>query len=185
MPDHMASIVDWYGPFRGATKSELLKDARSAARKDFGAGLYMAIGHAPSVGRGRTTLQYIGIGDPLVSRLGNNHHAMREISITQLWLGEVATAGIPGRRTKRAEPHLDIVEWAHAYFLRIPVNARKKINPPQSSCIVLNRWWQQDYETPTDRPAARWADVIEFDSIRSTVNLVWFGARGRIARRNV
>lgn len=185
MPDHMASIVDWYGPFTGVGKEDLFKNARNAARADFGSGLYMAIGHAPNIAKGRTTIQYVGIADPLVSRLYESHHRLGSMALTAMWLGEIATAGIPGRRAKKTDPHLDIVEWAHAYFLRIPVNERKTINPPRSSCIVLNRWWATDYETPAERPAARWADILEYNVLRNTANLCWFGRKGRIVSKIV
>jgi hypothetical protein len=100
--------------------------------------------------------------------------------MTSLWLGEAGVAGIPGRRQKRIDPHLDIVEWASAYFLALPHNEKKRAMPPPVSCVVVNRWWSIDGQNEEARPAARWADVIEYDRDRGTANLIWFGAKARV-----
>lgn len=122
----------------------------------------------------------MGVGDPLHTRLNGNHHKLGTFSVTALWLGEVSVAGVPGRRRKKINPHLDIVEWASTCFLKLPFNEKKRSTPPPISCVVLNRWWGTDYETEAERPVARWADIIEYDSARETANLVWFGARARV-----
>lgn len=179
MADNIASVVDWFGPFTGETRDEMLKEARKAGRAHFGDGLYAAVGHGLTVRRGPRTLLYMGVGAPLYSRLIPTHHKLSKVSITSLWLGEISVAGIPGRRKKKINPHLDWVEWASVHFLKLPFNNRKRTRPP-GSCVVINRWWSTDYETEQARPAARWADVIEYDATRGTANLVWFGAKGRV-----
>jgi hypothetical protein len=78
------------------------------------------------------------------------------------------------------DPNLDIAEWMTAYFLRIPFNDRKSLNPPLLSAVILNRWWRIDYETASTRPVARWADVIEWNQLTKTANLCWFGRTGRV-----
>ena len=180
MASNIATVVDWFGPYTGPTREELLRNARQAARKDYDHGLYAAIGHGLKVRRGPRTLLYMGVGDPLFTRLDGKHHKLSTFSLTSLWLGEVSVAGVPGRRIKKINPHLDIVEWASAYFLRPPFNERKHRTEPPMSCVVVNRWWGTDYNTKADRPVARWADIIEFDADRKSANLVWFGARGRV-----
>ncbi|MGF7172758.1 GIY-YIG nuclease family protein [Azospirillum doebereinerae] len=178
----ISSVVDWFGPYRS------LKDARTVARQDFGGGLYAAIGwskiegRSPNQYRGRPTLQYIGIAENLGGRLTETHHKIGlrgNIEIASIWLGEVASYGVPGRRRKKIEPHLDIVEWATAFFLRTQYNEMKR-TPPRCSCFVLNRWWSTDYETSIDRPVSRWADVIEYNIYTGSANLCWFGRNGRV-----
>ncbi len=87
---------------------------------------------------------------------------------------------MPGRRAKRTNPHLDIVEWMTAYFLRISFNDRKRVNPPTTQAVILNRWWDTDYETVVERPVARWVDVIEWNPLKNTANLCWFGRTGKV-----
>lgn len=178
MADNIATIVDWYGPYKDVAA------ARSAARSDYAAGLYVAIGHGEQKRRGPVEMLYVGISDNLVDRIGPAHATLSKLSISGLWLGEIATAGIPGRRQKRTDPHLDIVEWMTAYFLHVPFNARKVINPPNLSAVVLNRWWKIDYETACDRPVRRWADVIEWNTTSEIANLCWFGTKPRVVRLN-
>lgn len=156
----------------------MLKAAQKASG-DIGNGLYVAVGHGLAVRRGPRTMLYMGVGAPLSLRLTPQHHKLSTISITSIWLGEVAVAGIPGRRKKKINPHLDLVEWASIFFMKLPHNQRKN-TPPFRSCVVVNRWWGTDYETEMERPAARWADIIEYDAVRRTANLVWFGSKGRV-----
>lgn len=182
MAENIATVVNWYGPFTGSDPVDLLKRAQAAAKKDFAIkGLYAAVGYKGPIRRGPRTLLYVGVGNPLADRLVPRHHRLGTISLESLWLGEVDVPGIPGRRKKRIDPHLDAVEWSLAYFLEILHNVRKRRTPPPVSCVVLNRWWRKDdYETETPRPVARWPDLVEYDSWRGTANLVWFGKRARV-----
>ena len=185
MTDIIAKIVNWFGPFTGSDHASILQSARIAASNDWiGPGMYAAVGNEGDTRRrGPRTLRYVGVGDPLAARLGQAHHKLGVSStVSQLWLGELAVAGIPGRRLKRINPHIDIAEWALAYFLKIPDNEKKTMFPPDRSCVLVNRWWGTDYETPTERPTARWADVVEWDATRRSANLVWFGDRARVVR---
>lgn len=170
----MASIVNWYGPYSD------LNSARAAARIDYVDGLYAAIGYNKDSRVGRPTLQYVGVGSPLHTRLSKDHHKLSKIDITSIWLGEVSSFKVPGRRKKKIEPHLDTVEWSIAYFLRTPKNVNKRKNPPPQSCIVLNRWLGRDYETPMSRPIARWSDIIEYDEIKNSANLCWLGESSHV-----
>jgi hypothetical protein len=180
LAENIATVVDWFGPYVGSDRTTLLQTARTAAQADYGRGLYAAVGHGLEVRRGPRTLLYMGVGDPLYTRLNGSHHKLSTFSLSSLWLGEVSVAGVPGRRRKKINPHLDIVEWASTYFLECPFNERKRRTPPHTSCVVVNRWWGIDYETEAERPVARWADIIEYDAARGTANLVWFGARARV-----
>ncbi len=175
----MATVVDWYGPYTGGNGGAV-RAAQVAAAADYGAGLYMAVGHGQTIRRGPLTLLYMGLSSHLASRVTPAHTTLASLSISSIWMGEIGSAGIPGKRLKRTNPNLDIAEWMSAYFLRIPFNDKKRVNPPQTSAVLLNRWWATDYDTPTSRPVARWADVIEWDLYRQTANLVWFGRTGRV-----
>ena len=175
----MATVVDWYGPYTD-TEQGPVKAAQAAAQADYGGGLYVAVGHGETIRPGPRTLLYCGISENLGNRVSSAHSTLASLSITEIWLGEISSTGIPGRRQKRTNPNLDIVEWMSVFFLRIPHNERKCSNPPTISAVVLNRWWKTDYETPTSRPVPRWADVIEWNSVRRTANLCWFGKTGRV-----
>jgi hypothetical protein len=179
MAESIATVVNWYGPYTGASGGAVLA-AQAAAKAHYRRGLYMAVGHGETIRRGPRKLLYCGISDDLGARVSPAHSKLASLSVTGIWLGEISSTGIPGRRAKRTNPNLDIVEWMSVFFLRIPHNDRKKTNPPTLSAVVLNRWWETDYHTPTSRPAPRWADVIEWDSFRQTANLCWFGHAGRV-----
>lgn len=182
MPEDVGSIVDWYGPYREQHGLDVVTVARRAAHADYGGGLYAAIGHGESVRRGPRTLLYVGVGESLEHRLRNDHHVLSRLSVSDVWLGVVASPGIPGPRRKKVEPHSDIVEWAMAYFLRIPFNQKKTARPPGTSCVILNRWWDKADDSAARRPVSRWADVIEWNRETRTANLCWFGPRPRVVR---
>jgi len=175
MAENIASAVNWYGPYN------TIAEARKAAQSDYKDGLYAIIGYNPDASARRKELLYVGVGAPLSSRLIDSHHKMGSMEIAQIWLGEISSPKKAGKRLKKIEPHLDIVEWMIAYFLCLPNNEKKRASPPDSSGVILNRWFKaEDYETSLPRPVARWADVIEYDAGYGTANLVWFGRRGRV-----
>ena len=79
---------------------------------------------------------------------------------------------------------LDLVEWAHIYTLQLPLNDKKKVNPPDHSTTIYNRWWQKDYETSCkQRPHKDWPDLIDYmgkEFEEEKVKLVWFGGHQEI-----
>ena len=104
MAENIATIVDWYGPLAGKDRAGLLTSAYSAAKNDFNKGFYAAVGRSEGARRGPRELLYIGVGTrSIYRRLVPAHHVFGKahINISQLWLGEVSVAGIPGRRRKR------------------------------------------------------------------------------------
>ena len=163
------AVVDWYGPYT-------LEEARAATR-DFGDGIYMATG----VRKYQRTKQpqYVGIASDLSSRLKRDHHKLSEITRTQeLWLGEIATPRRSGRKVKATDKMLDLTEWAHIYFLQLPLNERKKEQPPDYPITVYNRWWHTDYTTAhRRRPHQQWPDLIDFLDCDYPAKIVWFGKR--------
>jgi hypothetical protein len=182
----LGSIVDWYGPFTQQNGRSAISVANSAAQEHFTSGLYAAIGSGRSERRGPKSLLYMGVGSPLYTRINHQHHVLSKVVVSEIWLGEVASAGVPGRRAKKIDPHLDLIEWASVFFLSLPENERKNVTPPPSSCVILNRWWSPgaDWDRPTKRPVRRWADVIEWNDYTGSANLVWFGRLGRMTALN-
>ena len=160
-----AIVIDWYGPYKD------LPYARKAASKDFEAGLYMAIGKTED--KGKKKLQYIGLTKNLSSRITNSHHKLCEITGDfEIWLGEVASVGIPGKKKQVTDTRLDLAEWAHIFFLKLPLNERKRV-PPKDTVTVLNRWWFPDYERGRKRrPHTDWPDVIDY--WEGGAKIAWF-----------
>jgi hypothetical protein len=162
--------IDWYGPY-----------SRSAAIgkiKDFGAGLYFAIGTPEGKGNHKRRPQYIGISNNnIVSRSTHpRHEVMTKINYDKgLWLGEVSTAEPSGRRLTVTPNTLRYAEWLHVYFMGLPMNTRLN-RPPPNPATLLNRWWRTDYETPRyQRPHPTWPDLIDFAGRDFRARTVWFG----------
>jgi len=118
----LSAIIEWYGPYS-------LEDAKVASKFYYDDGLYMVIGKTK---RQRTPhLQYIGIANDLRERLNGKHHKIPEVTKdASIWLGEVMSPRTPGKKIKVTDRMLDLAEWAHAYFLQLPLNNRKKGSPP-------------------------------------------------------
>jgi len=175
---HVAIIVDWYGPY------EDRRDAARAARDFAGPGLYLAAGKCAYERIRR--IQYIGITGDLTSRLLRPHHKLDQITKeAEYWLGEVGSVGIPGRKAKVTDRRLDLAEWAHSYFLNLPLNERKK-SVPDSPVTVLNRWWRIDCETPwIRRRLPDWPDLIDYRGRQHGAQIAWLGGRRiRVSTRN-
>ena len=163
----IAIIVDWFGPYD-------LPAAREASRRDFGAGAYVAIGKQKY--QSSTWIQYIGISSSnLCQRLAEDHSKLRLITRgRKIWLGEVASVGVSGPKQKRTDFLLDLVEWAHAFFLELPLNERKRLAPPRRAITVVNRWWGTDFFTPKRRrPHTDWPIVIDYAGGGYPVRMSW------------
>ena len=163
------ALVNWFGPYS-------LEDAAPASF-DYKDGLYMAIGKLPY--ERCVYLQYMGLASSLSRRLNNAHHKLgnvtKEVSI---WLGEVESPRTPGKKIKVTDRMLDLAEWAHIYFLKLPLNQKKRKTPPDKQIIVYNRWWKTDYETRFQkRPHADWPDLIDYSENESDTRLIWFGGK--------
>jgi len=155
---------------------------KSCKKFDYDDGLYMVIGKRKN--KQKNMLQYMGLAKKLSSRLNQNHHKIFNVTRDhQVWLGEVTSPRSPGRKLKVTDKMLDLAEWVHVYFLQLPLNEKKKTNPPDRKIIIYNRWWQKDYKTPfLKRPHRDWPDMIDFQGNDSNSKLVWFGSnyiRGR------
>jgi hypothetical protein len=170
----ITAIIDWYGPYTFTEAKEVLK-------RDYLDGLYMIHGKLPD--QSRSVLQYVGIAKNLNSRLNQRHHILSAFleqspRLKCLWLGEVVSPRTPGKKLKATDQMLDLAEWAHAYFLQLPLNTQKKKTPPERSIVIYNRWWHKDYETAhAKRPAREWPDLIDWIDEDYPAKVVWFGEK--------
>ena len=167
---HVAIVIDWFGPYKS------IEEAKIAMNSDYVDGLYMAIGKT-AYQRGKPTLQYVGISKNLKTRVNNKQHKICQISkLNEIWLGEVASTGIAGKKRQATDLRLDLAEWCHSYFLQLPKNDKKTINPPKYPVTVLNRWWFKDYEKKRERrPHSEWPDIIDFIGRDYGAKISWLG----------
>lgn len=163
------ALVNWFGPYR-------MHDAAPASF-DYDDGLYMVIGKCQY--QRRASLQYMGLASSLSRRLNNTHPKLEQVkNDASIWLGEVESPRTPGRKMKVTDRMLDLIEWAHIYFLELPLNEKKKQNPPDGQVVVYNRWWKTDYETRFEnRPHADWPDLIDYSKGEADTRVVWFGGK--------
>lgn len=170
----ITAIIEWFGPYT-------YTEAKLALKSDFADGLYMI--HGKMAGERRPKMQYVGIAKNLSNRLNQRHHILSEFleqgpRLKCLWLGEVASPRTPGRKLKATDQMLDLAEWAHAYFLQLPLNVQKRKSPPERAIVIYNRWWHKDYKTAhPKRPIDAWPDMIDWIDESYPVKLVWFGGR--------
>lgn len=170
---HVAVVIDWYGPYT-------LNEAETRAAEDFQGGLYLGIGRSgPFRGVFRSIRPlYVGKSDgSIADRLNADHHKLRLIkSYRSIWLGDIISGGVPGRRRHSTPTEIRLGEWVIAHFMQLPLNERLRENPPDGNVTVLNRWFAGD-ETLVDRPHSDWPDLIDYRGINSKTRLVWFGSR--------
>ncbi len=168
----IVAVVEWFGPYT-------LEEAQKASF-EYDDGIYIAIGKSKHA---RTShLQYVGLASDLKARMNGYHHKLPLIKRDlEIWLGELISPRTPGKKIKVTDRMLDLTEWAHAYFLQLPLNDKKKKNPPDRPITVYNRWWKKDFETPyRKRPHKGWPDIIDFAGNEYDSKVVWFGSRQKI-----
>lgn len=168
---HLMIAVNWYGPYWD------LDEVRRIARNEWEHALYMCIGMRPY--QRRATMQYIGIGGTVHTRMKHDHHKLREVTRDRaIWLGEIATAEPSGKRLKATKTTLDYAEWLHARFMQLPLNEKKTKALPPRSVTVLNRWFKTDYVTlRRNRPHPDWPDLIDYPDYDRPARMIWFGGR--------
>lgn len=166
---HVAVDVDWYGPYVS------VKEAAQKARGYYGAGLYLVIGKVRHQ-KNSSCPQYIGIARELANRLYTSAGIKEVTRDRRIWLGEVASINVPGKKSKMTNTQIDLAEWCHAYFLQLPINNKKKKNPPPRSATIVNRWWRKDFITPArQRPHRDWPDIIDYLGRDYGCKVAWFG----------
>jgi hypothetical protein len=179
----LSLIIDWCGPFPSIVRAN-----EAANNFNLREVLYLATGQRAYQRKG--TMQYVGISNDPKSRFNGNHHTLPEIKRNfGIWIGEIVSHGIAGRRAHN-QPVMhslavERAEWAIAYFLALPLNQRKRRKPPPGAIILINRWFQTDFETRRNhRGHHDWPDFIEFEPDYDVARLQWFGAPGRMKRYN-
>lgn len=166
---HVAIVVDWFGPYGSVT------EAAKVARSDYSAGLYVVVGKRKHQ-KSAACLQYVGIAKDLAARMYTSAGIKDVTRDRRIWLGEVGSLGIPGKKTKVTDEQIALSEWAHAYFLQLPLNTKKRGRPPSRPVTIINRWWRVDYETPArQRPHKDWPDVIDYLGKAYGAKVAWFG----------
>lgn len=177
MSDVIAIVVDWIGPF------STLAVARSKARDwDLGEALYMATGKRPY--QRRRDLQYVGIAKRIEQRLHDGrtfeNDIVRDFGI---WIGEVVSHAVAGKRRVRHAQTVDYAEWGTAFFLEVWFNERKRKKPPPRPIALINRWYHPDGDRRRQRrPIAEWPDLIEYEGPGQSARIAWLGAPPRLYR---
>lgn len=168
---HIAVKIDWYGPYTSVLA------AQAAAKSDFNGGLYLAIGALE--GKPKNKIRYVGLSKNLFSRVNAKHSALSQfVGEHQIWLGEVASTGIPGPKIQSTDLHLDLAEWGHVYFLDPSLNDKKRWTPPKHPVTIINHWWDTEYETLVKkRPHKHWPDIIDFLGMEYGAKVVWYGGK--------
>ena len=167
------AILDWYGPYS-------LKEAQKDSKFNYNDGLYAVIGKLKN--QRSPHLQYLGIAKDLCTRLNSYQQIITNVTKdgtlyeSAIWLGEVSSPRTPGRKVKVTDRMLDLAEWAHVYFLQLPLNKKKRKSPPNMSVVIYNRWWKRDFRTPfLRRPHREWPNLIDFVGSDCSAKVIWFG----------
>lgn len=129
----------------------------------------MAIGKLGGKGNHNCGLQYIGISSVnICKRLAPPHEKLDLLNQEmKIWLGQIATAEPAGKRAHVTFTTLRYAEWMHVYFLKLPLNERKKDYLPPRPVTVLNRWWKTDFNTPwLNHPHKDWPRFNRFRRFR-------------------
>lgn len=166
----MAAVVGWYGPYKG------IAEAHAAAYRDYAGGLYVAFGYKDLPAIGRPRFLYVGMAENLGNRVTRRHETIGDgkvARVTSMWLGNIDSHPLLGRRARQQDPLVSAVEWAMIALFRPLLNKRKTTFTAQSFAII-NRWWSaDDYETPVRKPVIIWPDVIECAGPHAPAHLCW------------
>ena len=138
------SVIEWYGPFEG------MADARHAARNNIAGvdqpdiGIYLSVGH-PVNGWGsrllwrftRPCIAYVGIGLH-AKELDETRDKLSRIRKSRTWVGWLRLYPTPDHfwEGRKHDPKLDDAEWAFVYFLKPPLNDKKKVNLPPRPILL-------------------------------------------------
>ncbi len=168
--DHVAIVVDWYGPFSTANSAAEWERSQCPRGTEW---LYMFIGR---IGTRRKQLQYIGITGKVEQRF-RQHPAMKKIErLDEIWLGLVETAGLNRGYKNPQRMACGLAEWIHVCLLRklyqnqaLPLNARKRAFPVLTVTLV-NHWWHNEVRNGSNlafksfrrSPHGDWPYVLDF-----------------------
>lgn len=139
----VASIVDWYGPYRSykrfASEARLMWTNRC---------VYMGVsGEADNL-----RVVYIGLSTRPNTRFAT-HHVLTNPIISQFFIGQITTSGLPGRRRKKVPTDLDATEHALIAYLSPELNVRRKNTLPEDCVSVFSRFFgRNNWEKPKPTP---------------------------------
>jgi hypothetical protein len=180
----LALIVNWHGPFKS-----IIEAKESTHKNNLKEVLYLATGKCKY--ERLSKMQYVGISNNLKSRFNDQTHPIscdirKEMRI---WIGLIVSHGVAGRKAA-AHPAahslgVETAEWALAYFLKLPLNTKKRRKPPPRALVLLNRWYKDDFATRwlnKKNHTQDWPDFIEYDPAYASATLQWFGAPPRRKR---
>jgi hypothetical protein len=153
----IAVIVDWYGPYQ---KYESFTEAASDWGPDSKV-LYMGVKRKAPGGNLRS-VDYIGLSTNPSIRF-QNHHKLKEAKLDEYYAGEISSAGIPGRRSKKTAPDLDFAEGALISMLQPSLNDRRKI-APKNCIVVYSRFFDPDGEYEPQITPVWFPSVIAYHS---------------------
>ena len=139
----VASIVDWYGPYKSYKR--FVSEAREMATTRC---VYMGVGGPVDTPR----VLYIGLSTRPNTRFVK-HHALENPKISQFFVGEITTSGLPGRRRKKVPTDLDATEHALIAYLSPELNVRRKYTLPEDCVSVFSRFFgKNNWEKPKPTP---------------------------------
>ena len=140
----VASIVDWYGPYRSYER--FVSEAQQIATNRC---VYMGVAGPTD----NLRVAYIGLSTRPNSRF-TNHHALTNPGIKQFFIGEITTSGLPGRRRKKVPTDLDATEHALIAYLSPELNIRRKNTPPEDCVSVFSRFFgRNNWDKPKPTPS--------------------------------
>lgn len=139
----VASIVDWYGPYRSYKR--FVSDAGLMWTNRC---VYMGV----SGDADNRRVAYIGLSTRPNNRFAT-HHALTNQIISQFFIGEITTSGLPGRRQKKVPTDLDATEHALIAYLSPELNVRRKNTLPEDCVSVFSRFFgRNNWEKPKPTP---------------------------------
>lgn len=152
-------IVDWYGPFE--------KKVAAGQAQRWGDGeklLYMALGsHNICRYVGRTTAKN------LRQRLSGHDQVKGD---DDLYIGRVATSGIPGPNPGVVPRDLRDAEHALVFALQPERNEQLKANPPYDCVVVYSRTFNDPWEEARTTPPPKFPTLVICDpSLSQSVRL--------------
>ncbi|MDF3414481.1 hypothetical protein HKX54_08445 [Sulfitobacter sp. M57] len=153
----IAVVVDWYGPYK--TYAELRVGAR-----DWEKGskvLYMGLEKRDD-GTNMANVRYIGLSTNPSTRL-QNHTKLRDPSLSAYYIGEISTAGIPGKRKRQIAPDLDAAEGALIALVQPDLNTNRK-KPPNDCVVVYSRFFAKQDPWEPERTPVWFPPLVAYNS---------------------
>lgn len=153
----IAVIVDWYGPYR---KYESFVRAASHWGPNSKV-LYMGISYRDD-GTNLASVKYIGLSTNPSTRF-NNHPKLRSEDVDGYYVGEITTAGIPGRRQKKTAPDLYAAEGALIAMVQPDLNSNRK-KPPEDCVVVYSRFFGKGEVANPKRTPVWFSPLVAYNS---------------------